>query len=199
MEADIGSQDRRVPPWGRLEEVALHLVDTKQYRDAIVFGEAWTRQAAPTLPARLALCEAFIGLRLLDRAWTRLKGLVEDGHGPLGAVELTTQLYLMRGWNSRAADLAEAGLERDPAHAGLRRLLQRARGPVVDPEDLSEPTTLAESIRVAEAYMTRGAFVKAQGMLERARRREAPRRVQRIEDLGHAGRLLHAGVAGGAV
>ena len=182
-EADIGSVERRIPPWGRLEEVALHLVETKQYQDAIVFVEAWSRQGAPTVPARLALCEAFMGLRLLDRAWTRLEDLVEHGQGPIGSIRLATRLFILRGWSKEAHHMASVGLERIPDDEMLTHLRTASMRPVLRPEDQPEPKTLAETIRLAEAFMARGSFVKAQGLLERVRRRVQPKRVGRIEEL----------------
>lgn len=182
-EAAIASQVPRLPPWGRLEQVALHLADHEQHRDLIVFVEAWARHGNPTLPARLVLCEAYIALRLMDRAWARLRPIVDEGRGPLQAVRLAARYLLLRGWAHQARGMAEAGLERAPDDEELRRLRDDASRSAVAPEDRPDPDTLSDLLRLAEAYMARGALVKAQGLLERARRRAHPQRVQRVEDL----------------
>lgn len=171
----------RLPPWGRLEQVALHLAERQQYRNVIVFVEAWAGQASPTLPARLALCEAYLGLRMVDRAWSRLEPLVDEGSGPLAAVRLAAYYHLLKGWPERARAIAEAGLSRAPEDPDLRQLIRRSHQPLAAPS----PTegTLSSMIRTAEHYLTGGAQVKAQAMLERARRHAKPRRVQRVEDL----------------
>ncbi len=182
-EADIASQNRRLPPWGRLERIAVHLAEQGRHRDLIVFVEAWTKRGAPTLPARLAVSEAYLSLRILDRAWTRLKDLVDQGRGPIEAVRLASELYLLRGWVTQAVHLAEVGLSRMPGDPWMLRVLEEAQH-VRAPEDREEPSTPSEMVQRAEEYIARGAFLRGQGLLERARRRGLAEEDQgRVADL----------------
>ena len=163
--------------------MALHLAERKRYRDLITFVETWASHGDPSVAARLAVCEAYVGVRLLDRAWSRLKSLVEDDAGSLDGVRLATYLFHLRGWHDRAVDFGERALARFPEDRVLKRLVFESSRPDRPPEPGPDPHTLSAMVRLAESYMARGAFVRARGVLERARRRAQPRRVRRVEDL----------------
>ena len=179
-----------IPPVPRLEAVALHLEGAGNHRALVTLVETWSEQGVPTIPARLAEARALLALRMLDRAWIRLKDLVECAEPNPDAVALAAEMFLLRGWPNQAKRLLQRGLERSPHDPVLLDLDARAREPQPALEDSSgdgDAASTAELVRTAEAHMARGAFVRARTLLERVRRRSP--------DDDHAADLLW-GIAG---
>ena len=152
----------------------------------ILFVERWSTQGRPTPSARLVLARAYLHLRLLDRAWIRIKELLDRRGSAREATHLATELFWLRGWVDQARDTALRGLEDRPDDEVLRLLLRRIEEQIPpDPEALSpeEKSSKTELIEAAEIHMARGSFVRARGLLERVRRGAQPRKVPRAEEL----------------
>lgn len=135
--------------------------------------EKWSETADPTVPARMDQAEAFLRLRMMDRAWARLKPLIEAQVGGTRPYVLAARVFLDRGWPGKARKVVQQGLERDDGDDTLQALWEEAS---VDPEPFD--THLADDadaepdvvVSVAEHFMTQGAFVRARSLLERVRR-----------------------------
>ncbi len=126
------------------------------------------------MPVRLAASRSLMELRALDRAYNRLKDLVEAGAPHPEALALAIEIQLQRAWLGQARKLAQRGLEQDPANALFKALLVRASENPTEPDDSaaeSELTSVAELLRVAEQYLSLGQHVRARALLERVRRK----------------------------
>lgn len=157
-----------------LEELARTLVALGASRATVELVERWSEVGEPTPAARIAEARAFVDLRLVDRAWSRLRDLIEAPEPSREALVVAIELFLLREWHERARKLVAWAVARDPTDPGLRALQARAvepptavEPPNVDPEEL----TVAELVASAEQHMAHGTFIKARSMLERARRR----------------------------
>ncbi|MBX2796670.1 MAG: hypothetical protein KTR31_03340 [Myxococcales bacterium] len=175
--------DRGVPPSGRLETVALYLAEHEHHRQVILFVERWAKHAPPTDRAQLVLAHAYARLRLLDRASTQLQRLSPSGRKLLEAEQLSAEVLLLRGSSKRALEAAAIGLERAPDDPVFLRIAQQARGPSLDPDRETTIPDVGSEVARAEAYMARGALVRARAILEQLRRRAHPRKLRRVEDL----------------
>ncbi|MEQ1571578.1 MAG: hypothetical protein ABMA64_38475 [Myxococcota bacterium] len=157
-----------------MEALAQRLVAAGSTRAAVVLVERWAEVAAPTSAARVAEARALLDLRMVDRAWLRLRELVECAEPVAEAVEVGIELFLVRGWPNQAKKLIQRGLERTPDDPALLALQVRASEPATtldeDPAD-SDGLSVAELVRLSEQYMVRGAFLRARTLLERAKRR----------------------------
>ncbi|MEQ1506746.1 MAG: hypothetical protein ABMB14_31250, partial [Myxococcota bacterium] len=160
-----------------------HLAERQDHRAVITLVESWAEQGAPTVPARIAAARAFLALRLVDRAWIRLKDLVETADPNLDAVTVAAEMFLLRGWPNQARKAVQRALDRsrpDPkTAAALEALRDRATEPATTLDDSTadrDNAPVGELVRVAEQYMARGAFVRARTLLERVRRKGEHRR-----------------------
>jgi hypothetical protein len=153
--------------------VALHLAGQGDHRALITLVETWAELALPTVPARLAEARSFVSLRMVDRAWVRLKDLVECPEPHIEALQIAAQMFLLRGWQNQARRVVQVGLQQVPEDPLLEALaVQAAEAPPRVEDVLDEGAMSAEMVRVAEQHMARGAFVRARTLLERVRRRE---------------------------
>lgn len=138
--------------------------------------EKWSETADLTMAARLDQAEAFLRLRMMDRAWGRLKPLIEADMGGLRPYTLAARVFLDRGWRGKARKVIQQGLDRSPDDTTLQALWDEA---TVEPADVDtssadDPEASIEAlITVAEHFMTQGAFVRARSVLERVRRDES--------------------------
>jgi len=135
--------------------------------------EKWAESADPTVAARLDQAEAFLRLRMMDRAWGRLKPMIEADVGGLRPYVLAARVFLDRRWPSKARKVIQQGLERAPDDGSLQALWEEASAER-EPFDSSaleapeaDPSVVIEA---AEHFMTQGAFVRARSLLERVRR-----------------------------
>ncbi len=139
----------------------------------IVVSEAWAEAGEPSASARLAGARALIDLLQLDRAWVRLKGLVERDPPNVNSVALAAEMFILRGWPNQARKVLQRGMDIRPDDDGLQELWDRAAEGPTEPEWVDqEAASPAELVRQAEQYMARGSLVRAQGLLERVRRAE---------------------------
>jgi hypothetical protein len=145
----------------------------------IGFVEKWSERQDPSPTARLAQAEAFLRLRLMDKAWVRLKSLTDEGLCGVKPHVLSARMFIDRGWASKARKVIQEGLERSPDHADLLRLLDEAavEPPPVDTARAdAADASVAELVDLAEHFMAQGAFVRARSLLERARRSDPEHR-----------------------
>ena len=76
-----------------------HLVATHQPRGVIRLVERWAEHGVLSTEVRIQEAEAFLSLKLMDRAWVRLReaaeGAPEDRHVKI----LTAEMFVGRGWH----------------------------------------------------------------------------------------------------
>ncbi|MCB9688766.1 MAG: hypothetical protein H6735_27245 [Alphaproteobacteria bacterium] len=128
----------------------------------------------PTVAVRLAEARSLLELRAVDRAYNRIKDLVEVERPNVEALALATEIHLQRGWQGQAKRLATRGLEVGSSNALFEQLLQRASEPATEPDDSvgeNELSSVGELIRLAEQHLCQGQTVRARTLLERVRRK----------------------------
>jgi len=160
--------------------VTLHQASRGFHRLVVLFVERWATVREPTLPARQALIEAYVHLRLLDRAFSRVEALVAEGDAPAAIWRLGVEVLRMRGWLDEATSFARRAEQAFPDDASMSALVDQASEPWQPPIVDDDP--LARAIAVAEASMREGQLVRAQVELQRLRR-QSPRRIARVDEL----------------
>ena len=126
----------------------------------------------------MAQARAFLELRMMDRAWVRLK---EVGHR-VEAQVLTARMFIERGWPKRAQRILEPLLAEYGTDPEVQALWARSEEPPVIPDELeTSDIELDIALPVAEAQLAAGAFIKAQKVLERLKRHHPEEK--RVADL----------------
>lgn len=160
-----------------MESTAHHLLRDGDLRSVIGLIEEWSQFGTPTAEARLAEADAFLRLKLMDKAWTRLKGLIERREAGIRPHRLAARVFLERGWPAKARKVVQAGLDIDPDDERLMELWEEASAgdpPSFDTSPADDPyADLDTLVVVAEHFMAQGAFVRAKSLLERVRRSDA--------------------------
>jgi len=169
------SHSSTLPPPSQLEATCARLLELGEHRTVVAFVEKWAETQDPTVDARIRQAEALLELKLMDKAWVRLKALVDSGVGGIRPHQLSGRMFLERGWPAKARKVLHEGLERKPDDPALLALLEAAQGPIEGPDASradAEDATSAELVTLAEHFMVQGAFVRARSLLERVRRSE---------------------------
>ena len=178
------SHSSTLPPPSQLEATCARLLELHEFRTVVALVEKWAETQDPTVEARLHQAEALLELKLMDKAWVRLKSLVDGGTGGIRPHLLSGRMFLERGWPAKARKVLAEGLERQPDHPELLALLERAQAPPeeVDTSKAEDDNASAqELVALAEHFMAQGAFVRARSMLERVRRGEdVPTRARQL-------------------
>ncbi len=168
-----------------LDGVVEYLWDAKNLRGLICLVERWRTVEKPTKTGRLYQIRAFLALRLMDRAWLHLKKMLAEDKDDTETLAMATEMFLDRGWPSRAKKLLTAALDRNPQHKELQRLLEFTTGPPRTPpanaREVDKSGSSAELLDLAERFLATGSFLRARGLLERVRQAEP--RNGRVKDL----------------
>lgn len=138
--------------------------------------EAWDRNGDASLVAILAQARALLGLRLMDRAWVRLREASRVAADDPEVLALTARVFIDRGWPGRARGVVEQLELRAPDHPELSLLRRQAQeppaGPPADAREVERSGSPAQLLALAEAYLATGSFLRARSILERVRRAE---------------------------
>ncbi|MEM6931080.1 MAG: hypothetical protein AAF602_29365, partial [Myxococcota bacterium] len=102
-----------------LERVTLHQATRGFHRLVVLFVERWAVVREPTLPAQLALAEAYVHLRLLDRAYSRIEGILARPESTAAMWRLAVEILRMRGWLDQATTLARRAERAFPHDAAI--------------------------------------------------------------------------------
>jgi Tfp pilus assembly protein PilF len=168
-----------------LDGVVEYLWDAKNLRGLICLVERWAAVEPPSKTGRLYQIRAFLALRLMDRAWLQLKRLLEQDPDDMEALSMATEMFLDRGWPSRARKLLTDAQQRMPGAPELPRLLELTEGPSRTPPTNAREIELsgapAELLELAERFLSTGSFLRARALLERARQADPTN--ARIKDL----------------
>lgn len=138
--------------------------------------ERWGADALPTPPARIAQARAFIQLGLMDRAWSRLRDLVESGESGLMPFVLAARMFLLRGWDAQARKTIKRAMALELDSDELQVLWGRATNPTTKPDlaIIDDEQADGQALLAAATHlMAAGSFLKARKVLERLKRRDA--------------------------
>jgi Flp pilus assembly protein TadD len=162
-----------------LDGVAEYLWDAKNLRALIYLVERWSSVETPTRVGRLFQVRAFLSLRLMDRAWLHLRKLMEEDPSDLAAVALATEMFLDRGWPSRARKVVAEAEQRNPGDATLARLKALCDGPPRTPpanaREIEQHGSAAQILDLAERFLATGSLLRARALLERIRHTDPTR------------------------
>ena len=159
-----------------LDGVVEYLWDSRNLRGLICLVERWAAVEPPSKTGRLFQIRAFLAMRLMDRAWLQLKKLLEKDPDDLETLSMATEMFLDRGWPSRARKLIEQARDRMPDEPKLEQLLELTQGPARTPPSNARQIELqgspAELLELAERFLSTGSFLRARALLERVRQTE---------------------------
>jgi tetratricopeptide (TPR) repeat protein len=169
-----------------LDEAVLRLDALSDLRMVIRLVEKWGENGRPSSRARLAQARAFLELRLMDRAWVRLKELADHLGDDQALLALTAVMFIERGWPVRARKAVNTALTKDPANPRLHDLLRRSHQPPIQPpsnaREIERTGSPAELLKLAERFLCAGSFLRARSILEKLRRQKGSWN-GRVEDL----------------
>ena len=154
-----------------LVAVCQHLAEEKRHADLIRVGALWSVQER--LPVSIALDEAraLLALRLMDRAWVRLRELDRTERHRVEVQALTAEMFIDRGWPGRARKILERAVADYPERLDLKALHERSQGPPMRPPSnartLEREGTKDEQLALAELYLCTGSQLKARSILKR--------------------------------
>lgn len=172
MLIDSPSSQEVLPPPSRLDAVVATLSGSQDHRNLIGFVERWSSVQVPSPRARLAQARSFLALGQVDRAWIRLRQLIESESPSLEAVKLTAELFLVRGWPARARDLLQVALTDHPDDRDLQALWDQAASPRPPAPSLSrvdvDDLPVDDLVDHALDQLAQGHATIARGILERA-------------------------------
>ncbi len=121
---------------------------------------------------------------LVDRAWARISGLVDDEGASAPTLILTAQLFFAKDWPKRAREVLNRGLTKYPDDRDLQALWARLTEPQTTP-DLdaldNDAADAASLITAAHHLIAAGSHTRARALLDRAQKIGGPS--QRIDDM----------------
>lgn len=173
------------PDSSELERAIRSLETGGDVQGVIRLVETWDRSGQVTLPAVLAQARAFLSLRLMDRAWVRLREAGQRAPDSPDVLALTARVFVERGWPGRARRLVDQLAQVAPDHPDLARLqdqvLHAPQRPPANAREIERSADPAHLLQLAETYLATGSFLRAKSILERVRRVEPMNR--RVEVL----------------
>lgn len=125
--------------------------------------------------ARVAQARALSRVGLVDRAWARLQGLIDDAGASAESFAATAELFLARRWPKRAREVLHKGLRAFPEHQGLKDLWDRLSEPLTTPDLDAVDDAAADVpalITAAHHLIASGSHTRARTLLERAQRQD---------------------------
>lgn len=162
------------PDSAELFKVLRRLAHEQDRRGVIRLVERWAELGELPREARIEEAKAFLDLRLMDRAWVRLKELTEQNADDLDALLLIARLYVDRGWPARARRALDRLSTLGCPASELAELSRRADQPPLEPpsdaREVERGGSPAQLLALAEVFLATGSFLRARSLLERVRR-----------------------------
>ncbi|MEN0063104.1 MAG: hypothetical protein AAGA48_13195 [Myxococcota bacterium] len=150
--------------------MTLHQATRGFHRLVVLFVERWAAVREPTYAAKRALAEAYVHLRLLGRAFSRVEALIEVPDASPDVWVLGVTILRMRGWLDQATAFARRAERAFPENRALGALVDVASEPWPAFAPASDSDLVAVAIADAEQAMVQGQLVRAQVGLQRIRR-----------------------------
>ena len=157
-----------------LVAVCQHLAEEGRHADLVRVCALWSAQER--LPVVIALDEAraLLSLRLMDRAWVRLRELDRTERHRVEVQALTAEMFIDRGWPGRARKILERAVSEYPERGDLVELLQRSQRPPLRPpkeaRTIEREGSKEDRLALAELYLCTGSQLKARSILKRLAR-----------------------------
>ncbi|MEC9390486.1 MAG: hypothetical protein VX944_10470 [Myxococcota bacterium] len=158
----------------RFSKLLRHLVRKGNSRGTIQLVERWLEHGHVSQTARLAQARALMDLRLMDRAWVRLREAAQADPTSVVVQLMMADMFIERGWPTKALpileriDLMELDEDERQWWSTLRTSASLPpRGPPDDASETERIGTAEEVLRLAESYISVGSFVRAESLLER--------------------------------
>jgi hypothetical protein len=149
----------------RLEAALGHLAHHGDHPLIIQLVEHWHSVGDPTPLARLAAVRSLMALCQMDRAWSRLRELLEQ-HPKWVLAHLTAaELFLTRGWPKQAAKSIEIGLALHSNHPQLCLLQDRLRVAEDANEHKIDVSNPLQRLVEAKSLLATGSSVKGRAIL----------------------------------
>lgn len=162
------------PDEGTLLRAIARLDEAGEAVSVVRLAERWAESRVLPVAVRVVEARAFLALLQVDRAWVRLKEALAEDPQCVDALALLVEVFVRRGWPTRAHEpLAELG-RLAPEHPALERLRGAVAAPVAaPPENAREIERSGDPERMlplVEHYLATGSVLRAQSLLERLRR-----------------------------
>ena len=152
----------------RRERAALALAAKQDSPGVLRLIAAWSAVGTPTVPAKVAEGEAFLNLRMVDKALSCAREAVGSAPSDRSAMRLLARVYIDRGWPSRARSVLD-GLR--SAGEDVEVLRARASAEPPSPEatarDVEGSGNSAAILQLAEQFMASGSLTRASLLLDR--------------------------------
>ena len=170
----MSSTDDTGPSAFRFSVVLRKLVASGDARGVIRLVERWLEHGTVSQTARLAQARALLDLRLMDRAWVRLREAATADPTSSEVQLLTARMFVERGWPAKASkilerlNLVEAPESEKEEFAVLSGLAEQpAKVPPSNASEIERSGTADGVLELAESYMSVGMMVRAESLLER--------------------------------
>jgi len=158
----------------RFSQILRRLVGAKDSRGVIRLVERWLEHGSVSQTARIAQARALMDLKMMDRAWVRLREAAEADPGSMEVQLLTAEMYIERGWPARSLPILDH-LPMDELSDGHRRWWGRLKTESVAPPKEPPPNaaeiertgTAEQVMELAERYLAVGSLVRAESLLQR--------------------------------
>lgn len=158
----------------RFSQILRRLVSEGDSRGVIRLVERWLEHGTVSQTARIAQARAFMDLKLMDRAWVRLREAAKAESGSIVVQMLTAEMFVERGWPTKALPILERINISDlnDNERALWSLLRTAaakppEGPPEDAAEIERSGAADEVLKLAEVYLACGSHVRAESLLER--------------------------------
>ena len=159
------------PKRSAIIRAAQNMRSTGDVRGFIHLVEAWRSAGEIPEDMQLAQVSALLDLCQTDRAWVRLKDLVEGSSPSDAALRLAARMFVQRGWPGRARKPLERVLSSAPDDEVALELLEQASLPVTQLDDPPvSSTSVGLLLPLAEAHLSQGSRLKGQSLLKRLQR-----------------------------
>ena len=155
----------------RIESALGHLAYIQDYQLIVQLVEYWHGVGHPSPLARLFAVQALMELCQMDRAWARLRELIESHPNWPDAHRTAAELFISRGWPKQARRPLQQAQLLEPDHPELIRLeaLLRQQNLVgTEPPDNDALRTLMDK---AKRLLRTGSKVKGAALLNQLQSR----------------------------
>jgi hypothetical protein len=158
----------------RFSQILRRLVGANDSRGVIRLVERWLEHGMVSQTARIAQARALMDLRMMDRAWVRLREASDADPSSMEVQLLTAEMYIERGWPAKAVMILDNLPMSELSDAHRRwwgRLKTEAVGPPKEPPpnaaEIERSGTAEQVMDLAERYLAVGSMVRAESLLQR--------------------------------
>jgi hypothetical protein len=151
----------------RLERSIAHLERSAEFPLVLQLVEHWTKLGEPSAVAQLAAVRSLMALCQMDRAWIRLRNLLELHPQWLPALKTAAQLFIDRGWPSHARRPLTTALEIAPEDSTVLSLIKKSQQPAPPAPQfpIDQQHSFEDRLRLVKYYLAGGSTLRGQTLL----------------------------------